>query len=222
MSVLLVNRSQAGAEKVGAAKEEVPQRRPKAKALGYQLFSSLSSANRHGMVKDIVGIVAPFDSLQERVHSLVAVVELRPEGIGQHILIRIVDVAALVAVARVGCSAVASIDVGACVHLAIEVGDPGEMACLVLLIAPVALVLELQDGAALVHRGGRRQSLAVAGSSVGVDRHHAGLQIGSWDGSGHVLVDALDLGRGEAALHVGGFVLASASAGASGVLGGGG
>src|SRR6266851_6410556 len=213
MSVLLVNRSQAGAEKVGAAKEEVPQRlkpqnrtatfgtaeavplsetrifsdgvdrgasgkmrgffaslrmtTPFSSIAPFQIFSSLSSANRHGVVKDIVGIVAPFDSLQERVPSLVAVVELRPEGIGQHILIRIVDVAALVAVARVGCSAVASIDVGAGVHLAIEVGDPGEMAGLVLLIAPVALVLELQDGGALVHRGGLRQSLAVDGSSVG-------------------------------------------------------
>jgi hypothetical protein len=52
--------------------------------------------DRHGVMEDIVGIVTLFDLLKEGIKFSFAVIKLRPEGIGEHICVGIVDVAALV------------------------------------------------------------------------------------------------------------------------------
>jgi len=52
-------------------------------------------------MKNIMRVVLLFDTLQERVQIAIAPIELRPEWIGQHIFVRIVDVAAFVVLAWV-------------------------------------------------------------------------------------------------------------------------
>jgi hypothetical protein len=46
------------------------------------------------MVKDVVGIILAFDPLEERIESLLSVIELRPERICEHVDIRVVNVTA--------------------------------------------------------------------------------------------------------------------------------
>jgi hypothetical protein len=53
------------------------------------------------MMEHIVWVVPSLHRLQEGIQSQATVVELRPERISQHVLIRIVDVATLVSFARV-------------------------------------------------------------------------------------------------------------------------
>src|SRR5215472_10356924 len=59
---------------------------------------SVSWANRHGMVKDVVRVVLLLYSLQRWNQASVTVVQLLPERIGEHILVRIVDVTAFILV----------------------------------------------------------------------------------------------------------------------------
>ena len=55
------------------------------------------------MVKDVVWVVLALDPLEERIESLVYVMELGTEWIREHIGIRVVDVTALVAGIRASC-----------------------------------------------------------------------------------------------------------------------
>src|SRR5579859_6504863 len=59
---------------------------------------SSSWAYRHGMVKNIVGIVTSFCRLQRWIKASLPIEQLRPERISQHILVRIVDVTTLIAI----------------------------------------------------------------------------------------------------------------------------
>lgn len=104
------------------------------------------------MVKDVVRVILALDPLEERIQSLVSVIELRPEGIREHIGIRVVDVTALVLLIVVRGSLVG----GAGVEVGVEDAHPLQLRLVLGVLLPVALELGIEDGGALRDGGGRR------------------------------------------------------------------
>ncbi len=161
------------------------------------------------MVKDVVGIIASFDALEKGIEIVVAVVELGPMSVGEHVVVGVVDVAALVACVVVGRAFVAGMRLGAGVEIGVKVVHPSETSCVVVGIRPIALELQLHDGGALRDCGFGNHLWAIDGAPVGVDCEDGTLKIEAWDVGGQVLVEASHFGGAEVALHIAGFVFGS-------------
>src|ERR1700744_1001357 len=94
-------------------------------------------ADRHSVVKNVVGIIASFHILQKRVQTLVSVIELRPKRISQHIAIGIIDIATLVMLSGIWSMGIARVDVGAGVQVAVKILQPLQASGVVFRILPV-------------------------------------------------------------------------------------
>src|SRR5487761_876773 len=107
----------------------------------YQFLSALRTY-RHGVMKDVIRIVTPFDALQEWIKALVAVIKLWPVSVLQHVLVRIVDIAALVVIIGVGRSLVVRVRIGAGVQIGVEVSHPSDVGGVFLRCPPGAQKLQ--------------------------------------------------------------------------------
>ena len=170
-----------------------------------------SRPDRHGVMKDVVGIVTPFDLLKEGEKFTFAVIKLRPEGIGEHVSVGIVDVTPFVLFVVPRGSLVVRIGIGTGIKIGVEVAHPLEAAGVLLWILPVALELELEDRGPLGDGGCVGKFGLIDGSAVGVGGKDA-THVDAGHLAREVLVDDTGLVASKASLHIGGLVLGACAA----------
>src|ERR1700761_4266376 len=117
-------------------------------------------------MENVVGIVFALDLLQKRIKSARAVVELRPVGVGKHVPVGIVAIAAIVVIVWIRRSYVFGVCLRTGEEIGVELGQPLTANCIICRFTPEGHGLHLDDGRTLIYSCGLRERRAVDSSAI--------------------------------------------------------